>query len=135
MDLSLSGVLTTLANGSHDDKVKTLLALHRRSYHKPPAELRQMLSRAGVQLRNLTLVQEAYDLCDVCKKWRNSSATPIIKTSLSHSFNDLVYGDIVFLTVDDWKFLTLVDDCTRFSMVHYTPFRDFEDLELSLIHI
>ena len=129
LDLTLSGVLRIFNGSDTAKKNKVILELHRRSFHKPADEMRTMLKRAGLPARALAMVGEALKGCEVCEKWKQGSATPLVKTTLAGVFNQLVYADVVFLTIEDWKFMLFVDDCTRYVTVVTIDFKEFDDLE------
>ncbi len=67
---TLSGILKVLSHGTKDDKVKMILDLHRRHFHKSAEELRNVLRRAGVPANTLALVETALALCVDCRRWR-----------------------------------------------------------------
>ena len=71
---SLPKFLEVLQSGNRDEKLDLLLKMHKRLYHKEAEELRKLLSRSGVPLSSLTLVQEAVESCPICANWRGSKS-------------------------------------------------------------
>ena len=61
MDLTLSGVLKVLNGSDTDAKYKTLLALHRRSYHKNEDDMKDLLKRSGVPLHALSILKGDFE--------------------------------------------------------------------------
>ena len=62
----LPTVMKNLIYGTSEDKEKTIMSLHRKLYHKPGAELRILMQRAGVPLHVLATVEEIVKTCQVC---------------------------------------------------------------------
>jgi len=129
-DASLPGILATLVTGSKDDKVAMLLQLHRRLYHKSPDQMTPVLRRAGVPLATLSLIKVAVGHCEICKRWSRVATQPSVATRLASAFNQVVYGDILFL--GDQMFLILLDDATRFCKFWYLARKDFVHLERAI---
>ena len=125
--LSLPTVLRTLVDGTQAEKLKLLLQLHRRFYHKPAGEMKKLLHQAGIPIRVLALVEDAVSLCEHCRRWTKTGATPVIKTRLSARFNQLVYIDIVFF--DDAMYFFAVDDAIRWTVIYHIDYKDFDSLE------
>ena len=123
----LPGILQCLADGTTDEKIKMILQLHKRFYHKSASQLRALLQKAGVPLRALALVETACDLCTICKAWARRGTIPSVKARLSGSFNELVYGDLVFF--ESQVYLFLVDDCIRWVIIEAIEYKDFISLE------
>ena len=84
-DRSLPTTLRVLATGSREQKLDLLLKLHRRLYHRPPAELRTLLHRAGVPWTVLPLVATACSLCPTCRQWQVGGTRPAVKVRLAAS--------------------------------------------------
>ena len=126
---SLSHVLETLHKGSESEKISMLLALHKRLHHRKGEELRQLLSRSGIPIRILSLVDTAVALCADCRKWQQPHASPAVKVSLSAKFNSLVYIDLMFVS-DPVPLILLIclDDCLRFAIVKHVEYKDFSTL-------
>ena len=125
--LPLSQTLQTLVEGTTEDKIRLILTLHRRYFHKPAEELRTILQRLGIPIRSLALVKTAIDHCEVCRRWQRVGAKPAIKFNLSPTFNQLIYGDVAF--IGNESYLLLVDDAVRFCIVHEIDLKDFTGLE------
>ena len=124
----LEGVLQCLAEGSTEDKLKLLLSLHKRFYHKPPAALRTLLHRSGVPLRTLSLVDTACEMCHICKRWTATGTRPAAKSSLAYSFNESIYIDVVFFD-DGQMFLFCIDEAIRYLVIAHIEAKSFEHLE------
>ena len=130
-DHSLTGVLQTLSEGTNDEKLKLLLSLHKRFYHKPPEALRTLLNRSGVPLRTLSLVADACAMCTICRRWTPPGTKPAGRTSLAHNFNDSIYADLVFFD-DGQIFLFLVDEAIRYLVISYVGGKSFDHLETAV---
>ena len=127
----LPAVLKTLAEGTQEEKLKLLLSLHKRFYHKPADALRSLLNRSGVPMRTLSLVADACKLCDICRRWTPTGTKPTARTSLATSFNDSVYADLVLFD-DGLVYLFLVDEAIRYLVVTYVEGKTFEKLETAV---
>ena len=108
---NLPGFLKILQSGTSEEKSNLILALHRRLYHKPAAELRILLQRAGVPLTVLAQVSSIIETCEACNKWSRSHAKPVVKTRTAPRFNHTVYGDLVFFT--NFTLAIFVDEALR----------------------
>ena len=128
--MELPVILRTLVEGSTEDKLKLLLGIHRRLYHKPVKEMRQILTRSGVPIRILALVEDAVALCETCKRWQRAGISPVIRTRLSTKFNQLLLCDLVFF--DDAVFWFGVDDAIRYAVIHWVEYKDWSSLEAAL---
>jgi hypothetical protein len=126
-ELDLPTVLRTLVTGNKDERLKLLLTLHKRMYHKPGDELNKLLIRAGIPVRVLALTADAVQMCEQCARWRRTGAVPATKTRLAARMNDLIYADLVFF--DEGIFFFVVDDATRFTMITHTEFKDYTSVE------
>ena len=105
-----------------------ILALHRRLHHKRADELRVLLRRAGVPIATLAHVEAALEGCIECRRWAQVGAKPAIKSRISARFNQLVYGDIVFVVEPPSMFLLLLDDAIRWTSVWYIDYKNTQSL-------
>jgi hypothetical protein len=129
---SLPAVLKALSEGNTETQIQVILALHRRLYHRKSDELRELLHKSGVPLRALTLVNEACNRCDVCRRWAAVAAKASVKTRLSGRFNHLVYADLVFIGQPAMMFFVCVDDAIRYTTCMFLEWKDFSCLEKAL---
>ena len=125
---SLPAVLKVLVEGSQQEQLRMLLTLHKRLYHKRPEELRAILNRSGVPGRVLGMLNDAVALCNECRRWQTTHASPAIKTRLSDHFNKLVYADLIFISDPPLVMLVMLDDCIRWCVVENVVFKDFHTL-------
>ncbi|MEI6872344.1 MAG: reverse transcriptase domain-containing protein, partial [Verrucomicrobiota bacterium] len=125
---SLSAVLKTLLSGDQPAQMRTLLALHKRLHHRKGPELRAILSKSGIPARCLSLVEDAIGACVECRRWQVPHSNPSTKVSLSSSFNQLLYGDLMFIAEPPMILLVLLDDCVRFCIVKHVEYKDFNTL-------
>ena len=101
--------------------------MHKRRYHKEAEELRKLLSRSGVPLSSLTLVQEAVESCPICAAWRGSKSKPVLKVRQAPRFNHTVYCDLAFFS--DCTVFVACDETTRFSVLARAEYKDEVSLE------
>ena len=125
---SLPHTLRTLATGTKEQRLELLLQLHRRLYHRPPAELRQLLRRSGVPIHVLTLVDDACALCNACKQWQVPGTRPSTKTRLTARFGELVLIDLIFYGEPKEAYLFMVDDSIRFTTVTHLTYRSLDSI-------
>ena len=124
---NLPGFLRTLQSGTEEEKSNLILSLHRRLYHKPAADLRIILQRAGVPLTVLAQVSAIVSTCDICKNWSRGHAKPVIKVRAAPRFNWCVYGDLVFFT--DFTVAIFVDESIRIVALQVTEGKDLSQCE------
>ena len=125
---SLPAVLKVLLEGSQQEQLRMLLTLHKRLYHKRPEELRAILNKSGVPGRILGMLNDAVSLCNECRRWQTTHASPAIKTRLSDHFNKLVYADLIFISDPALVMLVMVDDSIRWTVIENVFFKDFHTL-------
>ena len=125
---SLPVVLRNLTSGDQALQMRTLLALHKRLHHRKASELRTILSRSGLPGRLLALVEDAVNTCTECRKWQVPHVSPSTKVSLASSFNQLIYGDLMFVAEPPMILLILLDDCIRFCIVKHVEYKSFDTL-------
>ncbi len=125
--LNLPAFLDVLIEGSEPEKLKMILKMHKRNYHKSAAEMRKLLQRAGVPLRVLSLVKDAIKLCKECRDFAGRGTMPAVSMNLPGCFNQHVYADILFFL--DWMWLIVVDSCTRWVRLWYINTKEFDNLE------
>jgi len=124
---TLPAMQRTLTEASKEEKVRMLIVLHRRMYHRPPDQMRRLLKAAGVPLATLALVEEACKACEICRRWDATGTKPNVKLHLSASFNHCVFIDLVYLM--DWTFTIACDEATRYCTFCYVEYKSFESLE------
>ena len=123
---SLPQFMNVLRNGTEEEKIAIVLALHRRLYHKPPADLRKILQKSGASLHSLSLVDKACAQCEICLMWAKSHAKPAVKSMHATRFNAIVYGDLVFF--DSFICMVLVDEAIRFTIITVIEYKDAHSL-------
>jgi len=128
-DRSLPATLKILATGSREEKIDLLLKLHRRLYHRPPAELRTLLHRAGVPWSILPLVQVACSLCTTCRAWQLGGTRPASKVRLAARFNEMIMADLVYFGEPKAMFLFIVDEAIRFTTITFIEYKNFASIE------
>ena len=128
---SLPGFLAALVNGDENEKIELILSLHRRLYHKPPAEMKILLQKSGAPLHAIALVTKALEpqggYCSICRNWSKSHAKPILKTNTSARFNNTVYMDLVFF--DRFILVVGVDEATRYTRIATVDYKTYDSLE------
>ena len=128
IELTLPVVLQTLTNGTQEEKLKMLGDLHKKMYHKSADQMRHILKRSGVPLRTLALVGDAVQACAICARWSKPGTKPAVRTQLATSFNERVYGDLLFFD-DGQVFLFLIDESIRYSVIVSVTGKSFDTLE------
>ena len=126
---SLPVVLKGLVEGNSEEQISIILALHKRLYHRKSGELRELLNKSGVPMRVLTLVEEACNRCEVCRRWSAVSTKAAVKTRLSGRFNHMIYADLVFVGQPPSMYFVCVDDAIRYTTVAYLEYKNIQCLE------
>ena len=124
--IALPEFLRTLAEGSEEERLKMILLLHKRLYHKPPDDLRRTLVQAGAPLHSSSLVSKAVAMCDVCNTWAKAHAKPTMKTLHSARFNAIVYIDLIYF--DRFIVFIGVDEAIRFTVLAIADYKDTHSL-------
>jgi hypothetical protein len=125
---SLPDVLKVLANGTEEQKLRMLTSLHKRLNHPKPAAMRKLLTKSGIPIRVLALVDAAVDLCVQCKRWAVPHSSPAVRTHVASRFNFLVYVDLLFISDPAIILMIILDDAIRFCVVAPVLSRDFATL-------
>ena len=75
-------------------RLKGLQVLHRRFWHAKLPDMKLLLERGGVDIRDdeITIVIKA---CPVCRKWQRPPLPPRVKMSLPENFHDEVDFDFM----------------------------------------
>ena len=113
---SLPDVLKVLANGTEEQKLRMLTSLHKRLNHPKPAAMRKLLTKSGIPIRVLALVDAAVDLCVQCKRWAVPHSSPAVRTHVASRFNFLVYVDLLFISDHAIILMVILDDAIRFLL-------------------
>jgi hypothetical protein len=121
-----------LVGGTDTAKLRLLLALHKRLYHKPEEELRDLLHRAGLPLRVLAMVGDAVATCVECRRWARIGTKPSAKGRLASRFNDLVYADLILFDSPPLIYMIMVDDALRFTTIAHVDYKSYESLETAV---
>ena len=90
---SLPRFLKALTDGTKEERSALLLGLHKRLYHREPAELRKLLHAAGVPLGILSCVEDALQACETCRSFQQTAAKPLTKLSTALTFCLLYTSD------------------------------------------
>jgi hypothetical protein len=125
--LSLPKFLEALQGGDRDEKLALLLRMHKQLFHKEAEEMRKLLHKAGVPLAALSIVQDAVDLCPICRQWKSGKAKPVLKVRAAPRWNHTVYCNLAFFS--DVTVFVACDEATRFTVLASVEFKDEVSLE------
>ena len=105
-------------------RLKGLQVLHRRFWHAKLHDMKLLLERGGVDIRDdeIIIVIKA---CPVCRKWQKPPLPPRVKMSLPENFNDEV--DFDFMFYKGQPIGIFVDHAIRICLGHPTVSRETQD--------
>lgn len=122
----LPNVLQALRDGDTESRLKLILALHTRMYHRGVEEMKKLLSKAGAPLFITALVARALEGCEVCRQWQASKAKPVLKVLTASRFNVHVWIDLIFFT--NTIMLICVDEAIRYCVLAITKSKENSEL-------
>ena len=77
------------------DKVKTLLKLHRQFAHPRPRKLKSLLQDADIWRDDYQdLLEEIDRKCELCKRYSKTPARPVVGMPMATQFNEKVAMDL-----------------------------------------
>ena len=97
------------------DKVKTLLKLHRQFAHPRPRKLKSLLQDADIWRDDYQdLLEEIDRKCELCKRYSKTPARPVVGMPMATQFNEKVAMDL-----KQWKgrwILHIIDMWSRYTI-------------------
>ena len=90
--------------------------------------MKRLLDMAGVPEAVIAEIPEILKKCKVCRTWERPQMKPMARTELSLDINKKVFADVIFYTMQDGTeilVLHMMDDATRWKMLHLLPNRTF----------
>ena len=103
-----------LCTASDKDRESLLRLLHERFWHAGPGDMAKMLEAMLVPrhivLEGIAISQK----CSDCARYRHKTPRPLVKASMSVTFNHQVQHDLFFLW--DEPFMMLIDECIRYKV-------------------